>query len=440
MEGPSRGREKGKKERHMDVIMEMDTRTQGVLSNLVDLCEKISMRKHSAKDDIFEFTKSGKYPPVVSRLAEAFGMMMVRLDAHALYQEGIEEELGVTGKSAALAGKPKFMDRPPVMKEVEGKGPCPITILGRSEEIRIIQKRIEKIADLSSNILITGETGTGKELIAKAIHYNSRRRTMPFIAINCAAVPEAIFESEIFGIEKGVATGVGKRIGKMEMACKGTLFFDEIGDMPLNIQAKVLRVIEDRQIERLGARKPIPVDIRIVAATNKNLKEEVKEERFREDLFYRLNVIQLHIPPLRERKEDIPILADHFLKECNRTNARDLKRLSRTVLDFFMDYPWPGNVRELRNEVERATALSCSNTITVRDLSEDLKDFLDKQLLEPPTPCFQKGEKEVIVDILRKTNGNKTRAAGILGISREGLRKKMKRLNLISERKEFGFS
>jgi len=422
----------------MDVNMEMDKRTQGVLSNLVDLCEKIPMRKHSAKDDIFEFTKSGKYPPVVSRLAEAFGMMMVRLDAHALYREGIEENPMVTGQPAAPARKPRLMDRRPVRKEVDGKCPCPIEILGKSEEIRNIQKRIEKIADLSSNILITGETGTGKELIAKAIHYNSRRRTMPFIAINCAAVPEAIFESEIFGIEKGVATGVGKRIGKMEMACKGTLFFDEIGDMPLNIQAKVLRVIEDRQIERLGARKPIPVDIRIIAATNKNLKEEVREERFREDLFYRLNVIQVHIPPLRERKEDIPILADHFLKECGRTHARDFKRPSRTVLDFFVDYPWPGNVRELRNEVERATALSCSDTITLRDLSEDLKDFLNRQLLEPPAPSFQKGEKEVIVEILRKSNGNKTKAARILGISREGLRKKMKRLNLISERREFG--
>ena len=423
-----------------DMAMEIDGLTQGYLDNFVDLCEKISLRKRGTRDDIFEFTTSGKYPPVVSRLAEAFGTMMERLDAHAPYQEKIDGSLDMKGEPFATVGKRQFSENPSIRKDLQAKSPCPVKILGRSEGIRDIMKQIEKIADLSSNILITGETGTGKELVAKAIHYNSRRSAMPFIAINCAAVPEAIFESEIFGIERGVATGVGKRIGKMEMACKGTIFFDEIADMPLNIQAKVLRVIEDRKIERLGSRKPIPVDIRIIAATNKNLKDAMREELFREDLFYRLNVIQIHVPPLRERKEDIPVLADCFLKECSRTHLRSLKRLSGPVLDFFMDYPWPGNVRELRNEVERATALASSDTITVLDLSEDLKNFLDNPFLEPPFPPFWKEEREVILQILRKTNGNKTKAADLLGMSREGLRKKMVRMNLIAERKESNFA
>lgn len=410
--------------------MNRDSRTEGALNHLADLCEKISLREQGGKDELLEFTKSGKYPPTVSRLAEAFGLMMARLDAHAVTKEKPGEKREGGNGSSPGREKEKAGLSLSNTGDPESAKACPARILGKSEKIRKTLKWIDRIADLSSNVIVTGETGTGKELVAKTIHYGSRRRDMPFIAINCAAVPEALFESEIFGIEKGVATGVGKRIGKMEMACRGTLFFDEIADMPLNIQAKVLRVIEDRHIERLGSRKPIPIDIRIIAATNKNLVEEVREGRFREDLFYRLNVIRIHIPPLRERREDIPLLADFFLKECSRVHGRVFKKFSRPVMDLFSCYPWPGNVRELRNEVERATALACSETITMGDFSENLREYNNNSLLDPSLTLSWKEERMAILQILEKTGGNRTKTAAILGITREGLRKKMKRLQL----------
>jgi len=410
--------------------MSKDSRTEGALNHLADLCEKISLRERGGKDEILEFTKSGKYSPTVSRLAEAFGLMMARLDAHDVAKEkpGKKKEGG--NGTPPGRGKENAGLSLPNTGEPERAKACPVRILGKSEKISRTLKWIDRIADLSSNVLITGETGTGKELVAKTIHYDSRRKDMPFIAINCAAVPEALFESEIFGIERGVATGVGKRIGKMEMANRGTLFFDEIADMPLNIQAKVLRVIEDRHVERLGSRKPIPIDIRIIAATNKNLNEEVREGRFREDLFYRLKVIRIHIPPLRERREDIPLLADFFLKEYSRAHGRAFKKFSRPLMDLFSCYPWPGNVRELRNEVERATALACSETITMGDFSENLREYHNNSLLDPSLTLSWKEERTAILQILEKTGGNRTKTAAILGITREGLRKKMKRLQL----------
>jgi len=410
--------------------MNRDSRTEGALNHLADLCEKISLREHGGKEEILEFTKSGKYSPTVSRLAEAFGLMMARLDAHDVAKENPGKKQEGGNGTPPGRGKENAGLSLPNTGEPESAKACPVRILGKSEKIRKTLKWIDRIADLSSNVLITGETGTGKELVAKTIHYGSRRKDMPFIAINCAAVPEALFESEIFGIERGVATGVGKRIGKMEMASRGTLFFDEIADMPLNIQAKVLRVIEDRHIERLGSRKPIPIDIRIIAATNKNLSEEVIEGRFREDLFYRLNVIRIHIPPLRERWEDIPLLADFFLKEYSRAHGRAFKKFSRPVMDLFSCYPWPGNVRELRNEVERATALACSETITIADFSENLRDFHDNSPLDPSMTLSWKEERMAVLQILEKTGGNRTKTAAILGITREGLRKKMQRLQL----------
>lgn len=407
----------------------MDMQTQGYLDHLADLCERISMKKTAGEEeDLFEYTKTSQYPGVVARMAEAFGMMMVSNDANEYYIEQVTEGIQKTRKEIAAIRERHNAESLALWKERGARRRPPISILGKSRQIRDVLRRVERVADLASNILITGETGTGKELIGKAIHLSGNRHEMPFVAINCAALPESLFESEVFGIEKGIATGVSKRIGKLELANGGTIFFDEIGDMPLNIQAKVLRVIEDRQIERLGSDKPIPVNVRIVAATNKDLKQEVTKERFREDLFYRLNVIQLRIPPLRERREDIPILVDYFIEECQKTFPRREKKFNETVMQLFLEYPWPGNVRELRNEVERALALVNSDAITVDDLSDELKNFLADKVREDSRDATKLKEGRLIVSLLEENGGNKSKTAKLLGISREGLRKKIRRL------------
>lgn len=306
----------------------------------------------------------------------------------------------------------------------------PSRILGASRQIMDLLDRVEKIADIPINVLITGETGTGKELIAKAIHYNSSRFNKPFVVVNCSAVPDTIFESEMFGIEKGVATGVDKRIGKIEQANGGTLFLDEIGDMPMSCQPKILRVIESQQLERLGGRESIALNVRIIAATNKDLEEEVQKGNFREDLFYRVNVMHFNIPPLRERKEDIPLLANYFLDACTRKFCRPQIQFSHDVMELFMQYHWPGNIRELENEIERTVALCNGDVITMCDISDTIKKQHKTDSLQPGMLSIEESEKVLIRKALDKTGGNKTDAAKFLGISREGLRKKMKRYGL----------
>ncbi|GER93250.1 sigma-54-dependent Fis family transcriptional regulator [hot springs metagenome] len=306
----------------------------------------------------------------------------------------------------------------------------PARILGTSRQIRDILDKVEKIADIPINVLITGETGTGKELIAKAIHYNSSRFGKPFVVVNCSAVPEPIFESEMFGIEKGVATGVDKRMGKIEQANGGTLFLDEIGDMPLSCQAKMLRIIESQQLERLGSRESIPLNIRVIAATNKDLKKEVENGNFREDLFYRLNVMNFHIPPLRERREDIPLLINYFLDNCTRKFCKQQIRFSADAIKLLMQYNWPGNVRELENEIERAVALCVSDVVTIYDLSDNIRNQSKSAFMETEALLIDKSEKAIINKALIEAKGNKSKAAKALGISREGLRKKMKRFGL----------
>ena len=307
---------------------------------------------------------------------------------------------------------------------------APTRILGASRKIMDILDKVEKIADIPVNVLITGETGTGKELIAKAIHYNSSRSNKPFVTVNCSAIPESIFESEMFGIERGVATGVDKRIGKIEYANGGTLFLDEIGDMPLLCQPKILRVIESQQLERLGGRESIALNVRIIAATNKDLKKEVENGNFREDLFYRINVVNLHLPPLRERKEDIPLLVNYFLELCSRKLCRPQMQFSPDAIELLMQHHWHGNVRELENEVERAVALSIGNIITINDISETIRKQHKTDSAEIGAFSIDESEKSLICKALDEAMGNKSKAAMSLGISREGLRKKMKRYGL----------
>ena len=309
----------------------------------------------------------------------------------------------------------------------------PKKILGISRQVQDLLDKINKIADISSNVLITGESGTGKELAAKVIHYSGARADKPFIAVNCSAIPESIFESELFGIEKGVATGVDKRRGRVLDADKGTLFLDEIGDMPLSGQAKVLRMIQDREVVPVGGSKPAPFDVRIIAATNKDLKKEIACGNFRKDLFYRLNVINLIMPPLRDRKEDIAVLANYFLKNNAVKLERRNMQFTEDAIDALTNYEWQGNIRELENEIERAVALNISGRIASEDLSENIRkysSFGGNAAKEEKTATIEENETVLIKTALEKSRWNKSAAAKILGITREGLRKKMIRLGI----------
>ncbi|HEX3037245.1 MAG TPA: sigma 54-interacting transcriptional regulator [Thermodesulfobacteriota bacterium] len=315
-------------------------------------------------------------------------------------------------------------------------------IAGASPRIREIVKLIEKIADSPLNVLITGESGTGKELAARTIHYNSSRSEKPFIDINCAALPESLLESELFGIEKGVATGVERREGKIEMANGGTLFLDEIGDMSLPAQAKLLRVLQERKLERVGGRKTIPVDVRVLAATNKNLEDEIKKENFRNDLYYRLNVVHIDMPPLREMQEDIPLLAKYFLNNFTSELGRETMRFSSDAMDCLVDYRWPGNIRELENEVKRAAIMADGDVIRESDLSDHIRGASknSRGVLQYATAeidstqslreTVEEIEIRMIKDALQESRGNKQKASEILGITRQGLIKKMKRYGL----------
>src|SRR5437016_7620541 len=248
------------------------------------------------------------------------------------------------------------------------------SILGTNAKINDIRSVIEKSAETNVSVLITGENGTGKELSARAIHYMSPRRSKPFVAVNCAALPETLVESELFGIEKGVASGVERRTGRIESANGGTLFLDEIGDLSLTAQAKLLRVLQEREVEWVGGRRPVPVDVRLAAATNKDLKEEIRQNRFRQDLFFRLNVIHIRMPALREIRTDIPLLATHFLRKYAREMGREIHGFSQDALKALTTYYWPGNVRELENEVKRAVVLATGREIQAQDLSEAISE------------------------------------------------------------------
>lgn len=294
-------------------------------------------------------------------------------------------------------------------------------IIGESESMKRVFSLIEKVAASDITVLIMGESGTGKELVATTIHYQSRRRDGPLVKINCAAIPEGLIESELFGHEKGAFTGaLKKKPGRFELATGGTIFLDEIGDLPLSAQAKLLRVLQDKTFERIGGTETIRVDVRIIAATNRNLKEEIKRGRFREDLFYRLNVIPLSIPPLRERKEDIPVLVEYFLKKFNSQCGKHV-RFSSDAMKALLEYDYPGNVRELENIIERAVVLSQGGVVKKEDLPFTLSPA-DSLLL---SEVSSRAEKEHILKVLKLTGGNKTRAAELLGISRKTLWEKL---------------
>ena len=350
--------------------------------------------------------------------------------------------------------------------DVEGRG-----LIGQSQVMREIHAVVNKVADTPSTVLITGESGTGKELIARALHETSSRRDKPFIRVNCAAIPRDLIESELFGYEKGAFTGaVTSKPGRFELAHGGTLFLDEIGEIPVNMQVKLLRAIQEQEFERVGGIKTIAVDVRLVTATNRELLEEIREQRFREDLYYRLNVVQIRLPPLRERKGDIPLLVEHFLRRFReRLNKRQVVGVTDGAMDVLAAHMWPGNIRELENVIERATLFCDTDLIDVPDLPPDLRAASQSSpgvqesasaasvsfgeptavnelapetepllgLKEKVREAAARIERDLIVRALAQTAGNVTHAARLLKISRKSLQTKMKELGLRDAKDEF---
>jgi len=309
-------------------------------------------------------------------------------------------------------------------------------IIGKSPAMEVIFDMIRQVAPSRATVLIQGESGTGKELVAHAIHTLSPRAQGPFVVVHCAALPQSLLESELFGHEKGAFTGaVEQRLGRFELAEGGTLFLDEISEIDPAIQVKLLRILEDHRFERVGGQKTLEVDIRLIAATNTDLDSMVGKNKFRQDFFFRLNVVNISLPPLRERLDDIPLLVRDFIREFARENNKTIDDITPDVLDVFMAYSWPGNVRELRNVIERKIVLARSNKLTVRDVPAAIKSDSQGRLsiggINPPS-TIQEANKQMIITALKSTGGNRTRAAKQLGISRRTLHRKLHEFGLIN--------
>lgn len=314
-------------------------------------------------------------------------------------------------------------------------------IIGYSDCMKKVFDIIDKVSSSDSTVLITGESGTGKELVARAIHFKSDRRNQPMISVNCGAIPEDLLESELFGHEKGAFTGaIRNRMGRFELAQGGTLFLDEIGDMSPALQVKVLRVIQEKQFERIGGVKTINADVRMIAATNQNLELAVSEKKFREDLFYRINVIPINLPALRERGSDIVILANHFLMTFNKLKRKNVKHISQEAIDQLLHYQWPGNVRELQNLIEMLVVMKEEGEIRLDDLPAKIRNMTRGNLQQPTLSFSEEGidfndyisrvEKDLLLKALKQSGGVKNRAARLLNLNRTTLVEKLKRLNI----------
>ncbi len=408
-------------------------RLEALFDLIVKLCHDLSLGRHGGADALFELTREGVYPERITTLAEAFGMMLVKVEAREFHLEEIIRKL--TGRTQELEEvRQRLASENLGLKQSMGRIYTPKRIVGHGKAMHDIFDQIRRIADTPVNVLITGETGTGKEIIAKAVHFNSSRRQGPFVAVNCSAIPETLLESELFGIESGVATGVRHRVGVVERASGGTLFLDEIGDLSLPGQAKILRMLEEREITRVGGSRTIQVEVRVVAATNKDLTAETLAGNFRDDLYYRLKVVHLDLPPLRERREDIPLLIKSFLDQHVRVMRRHPMTLSRAALDCCLAYPWPGNIRELDNEVERLVALAYADRIEPEMLSAHIREHAAEQggtcAHETMPENLEQAERSLILRALQATGWKRMDTAKRLGITRQGLCKKMKRLEI----------
>src|SRR5712672_3264481 len=327
------------------------------------------------------------------------------------------------------------------LREALGKKYSHPNVVARSPKMQEVLATVERVAPTNSTVLLGGESGVGKDLIARAIHEKSRRASGPFTKINSTAIPENLLESELFGYEKGAFTGATtSKPGKFELADKGTLFLDEIGDVPPATQVKLLRVLQEREFERLGGTRTVKVDVRLIAATNRDLRAALEEGTFREDLYYRLNVVPIDIPPLRERKEDIPDLVNHFLARFAADNEKEIECITPAAVSELMGYHWPGNIRQLENSVERAVALSSGRLIDINDIHLDTiqgktaaaASSSGDQFL-PEGMTLEQWEDNMIREALRRANGNKSQAARLLGLSRNALRYRLSKLGVADE-------
>lgn len=368
------------------------------------------MTAYSSVDSAVEALKAGAYDYLTKPLDfEALKLGLARALEHA----------GLKAENAALKS------RLSADYELEN-------IIGKSRPMKELVEMLAMVAPSEATVLITGESGTGKELIAKSIHHNSPRKDQPLVVVNCAALSETLLESELFGHEKGAFTGADRRReGRFKQADRGTIFLDEIGETSAAMQAKLLRVIQEREIQRVGGDEPLSVDVRILAATHRNLQEAVEEGQFREDLYYRLNVVTLRIPPLRERPDDIPLLARHFLEAYARKNRKKVKGFSPLAMDMLLRYDWPGNVRELENTIERAVILLPDEHITEKELPSHVTEHFAAKA-DSPAPIaaanrpLEEIEREAILATLEDSGGNKSETARRLGINRKTLHKRLK--------------
>jgi two-component system response regulator AtoC len=312
-------------------------------------------------------------------------------------------------------------------RQALGVAPSADTWIGDGERMRTVRELVERVAPTQSTVLVTGESGTGKEIVARLIHSLSPNASGPFVAVNVGGIPETLLESELFGYDKGAFTGAdARKLGMFELASSGTLFLDEIGDMPLHLQVKLLRVLQEKKVQRLGSTKAVPISARIVAATNRDLETLLAEGRFREDLYYRLNVIRVELPPLRERREDIPRLAGLFIERIGRELGRKIKGIDGEALERLQSYRFPGNVRELENRIERACILCRGDIVTLRDLGEPFTNTVPR----PRKGSIKDAERELIEKAIAKHGGNMTAAAAELGISRKTLFNKRREMGL----------
>jgi two-component system response regulator HydG len=356
----------------------------------------------------------------------------IRVGAYDFITKPVDPKLLFLSVSRAIQHR-RLQDEVKRLREAVAEGEPADTIVGQSGAMRRVYELINRVGESDASVLIHGETGTGKELIARAIHNKSRRKDGPFVAINCAAVPHSLLESELFGHARGAFTDAkAQRTGLFVQATGGTLFLDEIGELPLDVQPKLLRALQERKVRPVGANHEIPFDARIVAATNRNLEDEVYEKRFREDLYYRINVVKIDVPPLRERGGDVLHLAQHFLKQFAQRNDKSTLELSTTGAEKLMAYNWPGNVRELENCMEHAVALARFDQITVEDLPEKIRAYRAERFVvaaNDPTEIVTMDELErrYILRVLALVGGNKSRAAQVLGFDRRTLYRKLER-------------
>jgi transcriptional regulator with PAS, ATPase and Fis domain len=431
-----------------------------LLTLWTDICNNLADGRHDhvRERELLSLAREGGLPERLATLIKAFGAMLVKQESRSMLRDWLVGEL--QKKNRELEETRELLNRRyQHLDQVVREAYHPRQLLGQSPPMRRISETALQIARRPINTMILGATGTGKEVVAKMIHYNSPRRERDFIAVNCSAIPESLFESEMFGIEKGVATGVGQRQGLLEAANGGTLFLDELCDMSLANQSKILRVLQEGEVRRVGGTKTIKVDMLVISATSQDIEKAIVEKRFRADLYYRLNVAEITMPPLCLRGDDILILSRHFLNQHTQRLGRPMLDLLPSAQRMLLAYEWPGNVRELNNEMERLAALTIGAEIIETDLSAKIRAMAATAPAAPiaagqrtadeiPSPSLPnldtderegaivRAERHAIIKALAQSNGNKTRAAEILGVSREGLRKKLKKMGIGEQTQE----